>query len=161
MAIYQTLCTSFRAELLLGAHDLRPSAQGGADVFKLALYSSLAGLDANTTAYTTTGEVSGAGYTAGGMALTNLGVSSTAVDFQSGVGFCSFATATFSSVSVTARGALIYNSTPSALSNTGATLVNAAVCVLDFGADKTASGSGSFIVTFPTNDADSAIIRIA
>lgn len=160
MAIFQTLCTSFRAELLLGVHDFRPSADPGADIFKLALYSSMAGLDANTTTYTTTGEVTGGGYTAGGAALTNLGVSATQLDYQSGVGFCSFATLVFSAVSVTARGALIYNSTPSTLSNTGATLVNAAVCVLDFGADKV-SANGTFTITFPTNNASNAIIRIS
>lgn len=159
MAIFQTMCTSFRAELLLGVHDLRPSAQAGADVFKLALYSSLAGLDANTTSYTTTGEVTGPGYVAGGAALTNLGASATQIDYDSGVGFCSFATLTFNDVTVTARGALIYNSTPSARDNAGAVLTNPAVCVLDFGADKV-SANGQFVITFPTAAFNTAIVRI-
>lgn len=160
MAIFQTLCTSFRAEVLLGVHDFRPSADPGADVFKLALYSSMAGLDANTTSYTTTGEVTGGGYTAGGAVLTNLGVSTSQLSYQSGVGFCSFAPLLFDGVTATARGALIYNTTPSALSNTGATLVNAAVCVLDFGADKR-SVHGEFLITFPANNDTNAIIRIS
>jgi hypothetical protein len=159
MAIFQTICTSFRAELLLGVHDFRPSAQSGADVFKLALYTSMAGLDANTTTYTSTGEVSAYNYAPGGAALTNLGVSATQLSYDSGVGFCSFATLTFTDVTITARGALIYNSTPSALSNTGAVLPNAAVCVLDFGADKRAV-EGQFVITFPVANASSAIIRV-
>jgi len=159
MAIFQTLCTSFRAELMLGVHDLRPSAQGGADVFKLALYTSLAGLDANTTAYTPVGEVSTPNYTPGGAALTNLGVSASELGYDSGVGFCSFATLTFSDVTITARGALVYNSTPSALSNTGAVLTNPAVCVLDFGGDKV-SANGLFIINFPPAAFNTAIIRI-
>jgi hypothetical protein len=159
VAIIQTLCTSFRAELLLGVHDFRPSAQPGADVFKLALYSSMAGLDANTTTYTSTGEVTAYGYTAGGAALTNLGVTATQTGDDSGVGFCTFSTLTFGPITMTARGALIYNSTPSALSNTGAVLTNAAVCVLDFGGDKVAVNS-PFTITFPPAAFNAAIIRI-
>lgn len=157
--ITQTLCTCFRAHLLLGVHDFRPTGQSGADTFKLALYTSLADLNADTTAYTATGEVSGAGYAAGGAALTNLGVTATAVSTTSGVGFASFATLTFSDVSVTARGALIYNSTPSANANDDSPLTNPAVAVLDFGADKTAT-NGDFEIEFPTADLSSAIVRI-
>lgn len=158
MAITQAMCTSFKAQLLLGVHDFRPSAQSGADTFKLALYTSAATLDANTTAYTSTGESSGV--TAGGQALTNTGVGSTNVNATAGGGFTDFSDLTFSNVSTTARGALIYNSTPSANDNSNSALTNAAVCVLDFGGDKT-STAGDFTIIFPTFDATSAIIRIA
>ena len=160
MAITQAMCTSFKAELLLGVHDFRPSADTGADVFKLALYSSSASLDANTTAYTASNEVSGPNYTAGGQALTNNGVTATNINANTGTGFTDFADETFTNVTITARGALIYNTTPSANSNANTTLTNAAVCVLDFGADKT-STDGDFTIIFPTNDASNAIIRIA
>ena len=162
MAITQAMTTSFKAELLLGVHDFRPSADTGADVFKLALYTSSATLDANTTAYTSSNEVSSSGtnYTAGGQALNNLGVTATNINANTGTGFCDFSDETFVNVSITARGALIYNSTPSANSNANTTLTNASVCVLDFGADKT-STDGDFTIIFPTNDASNAIIRIA
>ena len=162
MAITQAMTTSFKAELLLGVHDFRPSADTGADVFKLALYTSSASLDANTTAYTSSNEVSSSGtnYTAGGQALTNLGVTATNINANTGTGFCDFSDETFVNVTITARGALIYNTTPSANSNANTTLTNASVCVLDFGADKT-STDGDFTIIFPTNDASNAIIRIA
>jgi hypothetical protein len=160
MAITQAMCTSFKAELLLGVHDFRPSADTGADTFKLALYSSSASLDANTTAYSSGNEVSGPNYTAGGQALTNNGVTATNINANTGTGFTDFADETFTNVTITARGALIYNTTPSANSNANTTLTNAAVCVLDFGADKT-STDGDFTIIFPTNDASNAIIRIA
>lgn len=160
MAITQAMCTSFKAELLLGVHDFRPSADTGADTFKLALYSSSATLDANTTAYTASNEVTGSNYSAGGLALTNTGVTATNINANTGTGFCDFSDLTFPNVSVTARGALIYNTTPSANSNANTTLTNAAVCALDFGADKT-STDGDFTIIFPTNDASNAIIRIA
>ena len=160
MAITQAMCTSFKAELLLGVHDFRPSADTGADIFKLALYSSSASLDANTTAYSASNEVSGTNYSAGGQALTNTGVTATNINANTGTGFCDFSDETFANVTITARGALIYNSTPSANSNANTTLTNAAVCVLDFGADKT-STDGDFTIIFPTNDASNAIIRIA
>ena len=162
MAITQAMTTSFKAELLLGVHDFRPSADTGADVFKLALYTSSATLDANTTAYTSSNEVSSSGtnYSAGGQALNNLGVTATNINANTGTGFCDFSDETFVNVSITARGALIYNSTPSANSNANTTLTNASVCVLDFGADKT-STDGDFTIIFPTNDASNAIIRIA
>ena len=162
MAITQAMTTSFKAQLLLGVHDFRPSADTGADVFKLALYTSSASLDANTTAYTSSGEVSsvGSNYTAGGNALTNLGVTATDINANTGTGFCDFQDLTFANVTVTARGALIYNTTPSANSNANTTLTNASVAVLDFGSDKT-STDGDFTIIFPTADASNAIIRIA
>jgi hypothetical protein len=162
MAITQAMCSSFKAQLMLGVHDFRPSAQSGADVFDLALYTSAANLDANTTAYVTGGEVSSSGtnYTAGGAALTNLGVGTTSTNATAGTGFLDFADLTFSNVTLTARGALIYNTTPSARDNANAALTNAAVCVLDFGGDKTAT-AGDFTIIFPTFDATNAIIRIA
>ena len=158
MAITQAMCTSFKAQLLLGVHDFRPSAQSGADTFKLALYTSSASLDANTTAYTASGEASGV--TAGGQALTNTGVGTTNTNSTAGTGFTDFSDLTFSNVTTTARGALIYNTTPSANDNSNSALTNAAVCVLDFGGDKT-STAGDFTIIFPTFDASSAIIRIA
>jgi hypothetical protein len=158
MAITQAMCTSFKAELMLGVHDFRPSAQAGADTFKLALYTSSASLDANTAAYTASGEATGV--TAGGLNLTNSGVGATFTNATAGTGFTDFSDLTFTNVTTTARGALIYNSTPSARDNSNAALTNAAVCVLDFGGDKT-STAGDFTIIFPTFDATSAIIRIA
>jgi hypothetical protein len=160
MAITQAMTTSFKAQLLLAVHDFRPSADTGADVFKLALYTSAATLDANTTTYSASNEASGSNYTAGGLALTNTGVTATNINANTGTGFCDFSDLTFPNVSVTARGALIYNTTPSANSNANTTLTNASVAVLDFGADKT-STDGDFTIIFPTNDASNAIIRIA
>jgi hypothetical protein len=158
MAISQAMCTSFKAELLLGAHDFRPSAQAGADTFKLALYTSAASLDANTTTYTGSDEATGV--TAGGLALTNIGVGTTFTSSTAGTGFTDFADLTFTNVTTTARGALIYNTTPSTNDNANVALTNAAVCVLDFGGDKT-STAGDFTIIFPAFDASSAIIRIA
>lgn len=152
MAISQAMCSSFKGEILLGVHDFRAST---GDTFKLALYSSSATLGASTTAYTTSNEVTGTNYVAGGEDLTNAGVSVSGT-----VGFTDFDDLTFSDVSVTARGALIYNSTPSANGVAGSPLTNPAVAVLDFGADKT-STDGDFTVIFPTPDASNAIIRIA
>jgi len=156
MAISQAMCTSFKAELMLAVHDFRVST---GDTFKLALYSSSATINANTTAYTATNEVTGTNYTAGGENLTNTGVSKTETSVTAGTGFTDFSDLTFSNVTVTARGALIYNNTPSANGISGA-VPNAAVAVLDFGADKT-STAGDFTIIFPTNDATNAIIRIA
>jgi len=157
MAITQAMCTSFKAELMLAVHDFRDVS---GDTFKLALYTSSASIDANTTAYTATNEASGTNYTAGGGALTNSGVTASNTDASSGVGFTDFSDITFSLVTVTARGALIYNNTPSANGTANTTLTNAAVCVLDFGADKT-STDGDFTVIFPAADKNNAIIRIA
>ena len=160
MAITQAMTTSFKAQLLLAVHDFRPSSDTGADVFKMALYTSAATLDANTTTYSASNEASGSNYTAGGLALTNTGVTATNINANTGTGFCDFTDLTFPNVSVTARGALIYNTTPSANSNANTTLTNASVAVLDFGADKT-STDGDFTIIFPTNDSSNAIIRIA
>jgi len=157
MAITQSMCTSFKAELLLGAHDFRVTS---GDTFKLALYDSSASIDANTTAYSTSNEVTGSNYSAGGEVLTNLGVVTSENTASSGVGFTDFSDLTFSNVTVTARGALIYNTTPSADSNAGTTLTNAAVAVLDFGSDKS-STDGDFTIIFPTASNSAAIIRIA
>lgn len=157
MSIFQGLTSSFKAEALLGVHDFRAT---GGDTFMIALYDSTADLNANTTAYTATGEVTGANYTAGGITLTNLGVTTSNTSTTSGVGFTSFSPAVFANVTVVARGALIYNTTPSATDANNTVLVNPAVCVLDFGADKTATAS-DLTITFPTNTADDAIIRIA
>jgi len=104
MAITQAMCTSFKAELMLAVHDFRNTT---GDTFKLALYTSSASIDANTTAYSATNEASGTNYTAGGENLTNNGVTSTNTSASAGTGFADFADLTFSNVSVTARGALI------------------------------------------------------
>lgn len=157
MAITQAMTTSFKAEILLGVHDFRAT---GGDTFKLALYTSSASLDANTTAYSSSNEVTGANYTAGGGTLTNLGVVTSNNTASTGVGFTDFSDLTFSNATITARGALIYNNTPSANSNANTTLTNAAVAVLDFGSDKT-STDGDFTIIFPTASNTAAIIRIA
>lgn len=142
MAITQAMATSFKQELLTGTHDF---TNGTGDTFKIALFTSSATLGAATTAYSTSNEVSGTGYTAGGNTLTNVTPSSSGT-----TAFTDFADTTWSSATITARGALIYNSTDS----------NKAVVVLDFGSDKT-STNGDFTIQFPTADASNAIIRIA
>jgi len=157
MAITQAMCTSFKAELMLAVHDFRAT---GGDTFKLALYTSSATIDANTTAYTTSNEVTGTNYTAGGGTLTRLGVVTSNNNASTGTGFTDFSDLTFSNATITARGALIYNNTPSANSNANTTLTNAAVCALDFGSDKT-STDGDFTIIFPAATNTTAIIRIA
>lgn len=157
MAITQAMCTSFKAEILLAVHDFRAT---GGDTFKLALYTSSASLDANTTAYTTSNEVTGTNYTAGGGTLSNLGVVTSNNTASAGTGFTDFSDLTFANATITARGALIYNSTPSANSNANTTLTNAAVAVLDFGSDKS-STDGDFTIIFPSATNTTAIIRIA
>jgi len=159
MAITQAMCTSFKAEILLAVHDFRPTS---GDTFKLALYTSSASLDANTTAYSATNEVSSSGtnYTAGGGTLVNLGVVTSNNNASTGTGFTDFSDLTFANATITARGALIYNTTPSANSNANTTLTNAAVCALDFGSDKT-STDGDFTIIFPAATNTAAIIRIA
>lgn len=139
MAIAQALCSSFKQQILLGEHDL------DTDVIKIALYTSLADLGPSTTVYTTSGEVVGAGYTAGGNTLTGAQVS-----LSGTTAFVTFANASWPTSTITARGALIYNSSKS----------NKAVAVLDFGSDKVSSSS-AFTVQFPTNTASDAVIRIA
>ena len=147
------MCTSFKQQLMLAVHDFRAS---GGDTFKLALYTNSATFDATTVAYTATNEVSASGsYSAGGGNLTNVTPST-----SSTTAFTDFADRTFTSATITARGALIYNSTPSANGPDGNPLTNPSVVVLDFGADKT-STAGDFTIVFPTPDASNAIIRIA
>lgn len=142
MPISQALCTSFKVELMTGTHNFTTST---GNTFKLALYTSAATLGATTTAYSATNEVTGTNYTAGGANLTNVTPTSSGT-----TAFTDFADLTFSNVTVTANGALIYNSSAS----------NKAVCVLAFGSDKTAT-AGNFTIVFPTADASNAIIRIA
>ena len=143
------MCTSFKKELLYGAHDFDASS---GDTFKIALYTSSATLNAATTAYATTNEVSGTNYTAGGGTLTPVDPTSSGT-----TALLDFVDETWSSATITARGALIYNTTPN---TTSISLTNPAVIVLDFGGDKT-STAGDFTVVFPTADASNAIIRIA
>ena len=143
------MCTSFKKELLYGAHDF-DAASG--DTFKIALYTSSATINAATTAYSTTNETSGTAYVAGGEALTPVDPTSSGT-----TALTDFSDETWSTATITARGALIYNTTPN---TTSIALTNPSVVVLDFGADKT-STSGDFTVVFPTADASNAIIRIA
>ncbi len=143
------MCTSFKKELLFGAHDFDSSS---GDTFKMALYTSSATLNAATTAYTTSNEISGTGYTAAGQDLNPVDPTSSGT-----TALTDFADETWSSATFTARGALVYNSTPN---TTSISLTNPSVIVLDFGSDKSAS-SGDFTVVFPTADASNAIIRIA
>lgn len=143
------MCTSFKKELLYGVHDF-DLANG--DTFKIALYDNNASFTAATTAYTTSNEVSGAGYSAGGGALTNVDPTSSGT-----TALTDFQDETFSSATITARGALIYNTTPN---TTSISVTNPTVVVLDFGGDKT-STAGDFTIVFPTADASNAIIRIA
>ena len=143
------MCTSFKDELLEGVHDFRSA---GGDTFKIALYTNSASFTAATTAYTATNEItntSGTAYVAGGRNLTNVSPATSGT-----TAFTDFADATWSSASFTARGAMIYNSTPAH------TYSNPSVVILDFGSDKTAS-AGDFTIVFPTADASNAIIRIA
>jgi hypothetical protein len=142
MAISQAMCTSFKQEILVGTHNFTASS---GNTFKLALYTSSASLGAETAAYTSSNEASGTNYSATGSALTSVTPTTAGT-----TAFCDFSDLTFSNVSITARGALIYNETQS----------DKSVCVLDFGSDKTAT-AGDFTIVFPTADASSAIIRIA
>ena len=146
MAITQAMCTSFKQELLEGQHDFRSSGH----TFKLAMYTSSATLDSTTTAYSTTNEVSGTGYSAGGSALTNVNPTTSGT-----TAFTDFSDLTFSSATITANGALIYNTTTGGGSST-----TDACIVLAFGGDKS-STNGDFTIQFPTADASNAIIRIA
>ena len=150
MAIAQAMCTTFKKELMLGTHNFATNG----NTFRLALYaegsggksSTTATLGATTTAYTTTGEVANSGsYTAGGGALTKVAPTSSGT-----TAFTDFADLSFTTATITAMGALIYNDTNG----------DKAVAVLDFSSNKT-STSGTFTVQFPTADASNAIIRIA
>jgi len=146
MAITQAFCTSFKKELLEAAHDFRNS---GGDTFKIALYTSSATLGASTTAYASTNEVSGTGYTAGGATLTRVDPATSGT-----TAYTDFADVTWSTATITANGALVYNSTPTH------TYTNPACIVLAFGADKS-STAGDFTIQFPAADSSNAIIRIA
>lgn len=137
------MCTSFKQELMQGTHNF---TSGTGDTFKLALYTNSASFTAATTDYTTVNEVGNSGsYSAGGGALTNVTPTTSGT-----TAFTDFDDLTFTSATITARGALIYNSTAGTNS----------VIVLDFGSDKT-STAGDFQIVFPTADASNAIIRIA
>lgn len=151
MAISQTLATSFKVEILDGIHNFGVGvirASTAADTFKIALYSTLATLDAATTVYTTLNEVTGTGYTAGGNTLVISQVpTSTSTETTA---WLNFDNSSWTSASFSADGALIYNSTQG----------NKAVAVLNFGGTKTATAQ-TFTVTFPASTSDAAIIRIS
>ena len=143
MAITQAMCTSFKVELLQGVHNFTTST---GDVFKLALYTSSATLGASTTAYSATNEVANSGtYSAGGGTLTNITPTASGT-----TALTDFDDLSFTSATITARGALIYNSSDS----------NKAVAVLDFGGDKI-STAGTFTIQFPAATSSDAIIRIS
>ena len=156
MAHTQAVATSFKSELLQGIHNFHNGSGGGTstttgtgNTFKIALYTSSSTMSASTTAYTTTNEVSGTNYSAGGNTLTNVDPSTSGT-----TALTDFADTTWSSATITANGALIYNSSTTAGS------ANRAVVVLAFGGDKT-STAGDFTIAFPAADASNAIIRIA
>lgn len=140
--IQQGQCTVFKKNCLSGLENF---AVGTTYVYKIALYTAYANLGPNTLIYTTDNEITGTGYTAGGKTLT---VVPPASDDATNTAYVSFANVTWDPASFTARGALIYNST-----------TNAAVAVLDFGSDKTATNT--FTVTFPTATSTTAIIRFS
>lgn len=144
MAISQAMVTSFKVGILDGTFDF---SSGTGQVFKIALFTSAATLDATTTAYSATNEVSGTNYVAGGNTLTISQVPTS----TGTTAFLDFADTTWTNATITARGALVY------LANGG---TNPAVAVLDFGSDKT-STAGDFTIVFPAADASNAIIRIA
>ena len=148
MSFFQTATTSFKVELPQGVHNFGPTSP---DTFKIALYTAAADLNAATAAYTTTGEIVGNGYAAGGNELV-ISVTPTSGNNSGNVqtAYWSFENSTWSGASFTARGALIYNATKG----------NKSVVVLDFGSDKTVSNN-TFQVVFPAADANSAIIRIS
>ena len=143
MAITQAMCTSFKQELMEAKHNFLNS---GGDTFKIALYTSSATLSAATTAYSATNEVSGTNYTAAGNTLTRVDPASSGT-----TAYTDFADTTWSSSTITARGAVVYNDTAAG---------DPSVIVLDFGTDKT-STAGDFTIAFPTADASNAVIRIA
>lgn len=145
MGIAQTTTTSFRVELFEAVHDFTT------DTFKIALYTGTADIGPTTTAYTSVGEASGTGYTAGGNTLT-VSTQPTYGNNLYGVptAYIGFANTSWANASFTARGALIYNSSKG----------NKSVAVLDFGGDKTVT-DGTFAVQFPTADPNSAIVRIS
>ena len=138
MALTQSMVTSFKVELFGGIQDL------DTDTIKIALFTSAATLNSATTAYSTTNEVVGTGYVAGGNTLAGATISSSGT-----TAFVDFSDTTWTSATITARGALIYNSSKA----------NRAIAVLDFGSDKT-STAGDFTVQMPVADASNALIRI-
>jgi hypothetical protein len=141
------MCTSFKQQILEAVHDFRAS---GGDIFKLALYTNSASFTAGTSAYTATNEVPNSGsYAAGGGSLTNITPTTSGT-----TALTDFADLTFTNTTITARGAMIYNSTPTH------TYTDPSVVILDFGSDKT-STTGDFTIVFPTANATDAIIRIA
>ena len=144
MAITQEMCNSFKTELLTGEHNFTASS---GDTFKIALFTSSATLNKSTTAFSSTNETSGTGYTSGGATLTSV-----TPTLSTDTAVCDFSDVTFSSASITANGALIYNTSTSP--------ANKAFAVLAFGSDKTAS-NGDFTIQFPAAGASTAIIRIA
>ena len=148
MSILQTVTTSCKIQLLQAVHNFGPTSP---NTFKIALYTANANLNADTTIYSTTNEVSGTGYTAGGNTLT-ISVSPTSGANQSAVptAYISFANTSWTNATFTARAALIYNATQG----------NKSIAVLDFGSDKTVSND-TFQIIFPTPDANSAIVRIS
>ena len=148
MTIAQTSTTSFKVELLQAVHNFGPTSP---NTFKIALYTASSDIGPGTTVYTTTAEVVGTGYTAGGNTLV-ISTSPTSGNNTASVptAFVSFSNTSWASASFTARGALIYNSTQG----------NKSVAVLDFGADKTATNT-TFLIEFPTANASSAIVRIS
>ena len=139
------ICNSFKKQLMGGEHDF----DSAGDTFKLAMFTSAATLGASTTNYATANEVSSSGYTAGGKALVNQGVK-----VSSGVAITDFSDLSFTGVTLTARGALIYNTTTD-----GGSATTDAVCVLDFGGDKTAT-AGTFTIQFPAFTTSAAILRL-
>ena len=149
MSIAQTVTTSFKVELLQAVHNFGPTSP---NTFKIALYTGAASIGATTTVYSTTNEVTGTGYTAGGNTLV-ISVSPTSGNNSSGVptAYISFNNSTWTSATFTARAALIYNDTVAG---------KPSVAVLDFGSDKTVSND-TFQISFPTPDANSAIVRIS
>jgi hypothetical protein len=144
MAITQSLCTSFKVDLLAGTMNF---TSGTGNTFRMALYTSSATLGPTTTAYTATNEINGTGYTAGGNAL----VVSQSPTSGGTTAFISFANTSWTGASFTCRGALIYNDSLAGKDS---------VAVFDFGSDKTVV-AGTFTVSFPTADATNAVIRIA
>ena len=150
MAIASVLTNTFKEELLQAGHNFNASGDTPAgDAFKIALYDDTASMGTTTTVYSTSDEVSGSGYSAGGNALTNTGTDKSTV-----TAFTDFSDTSWTSASFTAAGCLIYNTDVLSGFTT-----NRSVCTIDFGGDKTVS-SGTFTIQFPTNNSSSAIIRI-
>jgi hypothetical protein len=148
MTVQQTTTTSFKVELLQAVHNFGPTSP---NTFKIALYTAASNIGAATTVYTTSNEVTGTGYTAGGKTL-SISTSPTASNNSNGIptAYTSFTNISWTGASFTCRGALIYNATQG----------NKSVAVLDFGSDKTVSNN-TFQIVFPTSDANSAIVRIS